>query len=568
MASTKWKLIFPSNKWLQTSFLGAIATCTTYTIVHNQESTTDANKRYFTRKQINEADGTDGKPTYVTFKGFVLDVSEFKKIHPGGNFINQAAGSDIEPFWNKWRYHYHTKKVKDTLEELKIGYLLEENEKNEENEENEELKYNKEDNITLTTEGLYKEEIYSQEEDMYNQEPLRSNEHKILIQKPFTSETKPEILKQNYLTSSSALYIRNHAPVPSDLDINDHEIMFTNNNDDVIDTISISNIIQKYTSNETNALTNIVSVLQCAGNRAAEDIIATGPTGFVGTPYETIESGMVGNVLWSGVYLKDVMMDQYPKECQECMNDTNDTNDTNDMKDLHSSTSSNKSIWHVIFQGADEYETSTPLSHVLNNESKCLLATKMNDEILSHDHGYPIRAVLPGVAGARNVKWLESIKVSKIPSNSPWNEYYYKEANGEAIQKLPMNSMILSPANGSIVCTNDGSSTINIEGIAYSGGSGNKIRQVEVSIDQGKTWFEVELLLDEIIHGDSDQSFGWVRWNVKMKVEMEEKKENKMLTIWCRATDDKGEIQPRTSPKQRGYLYNGYNQINVGVRRD
>ena len=148
------------------------------------------------------------------------------------------------------------------------------------------------------------------------------------------------------------------------------------------------------------------------------------------------------------------------------------------------------------------------------------------------------------------------------------NEYYYKEANGEAIQKLPMNSMILSPANGSIVCTNDGSSTINIEGIAYSGGSGNKIRQVEVSIDQGKTWFMVELLLDEIIHGDSDQSFGWVRWNVKMKVEMEEKKENKMLTIWCRATDDKGEIQPRTSLKQRGYLYNGYNQINVGVRRE
>ena len=41
---------------------------------------------------------------------------------------------------------------------------------------------------------------------------------------------------------------------------------------------------------------NIVSIMQCAGNRAAEDIKATGKTGFVGTPFEFIEGGMVGNV--------------------------------------------------------------------------------------------------------------------------------------------------------------------------------------------------------------------------------------------------------------------------------
>ena len=33
----------------------------------------------------------------------------------------------------------------------------------------------------------------------------------------------------------------------------------------------------------------------------------------------------------------------------------------------------------------------------------------MNDEILPRDHGYPIRVVVPGVVGARNVKWLNSI---------------------------------------------------------------------------------------------------------------------------------------------------------------
>ena len=50
------------------------------------------------------------------------------------------------------------------------------------------------------------------------------------------------------------------------------------------------NILKKYES------VNIVSIMQCAGNRAAEDIKATGKTGFVGTPFEFIEGGMVGNV--------------------------------------------------------------------------------------------------------------------------------------------------------------------------------------------------------------------------------------------------------------------------------
>ena len=38
-----------------------------------------------------------------------------------------------------------------------------------------------------------------------------------------------------------------------------------------------------------------------------------------------------------------------------------------------------------------------------------LLAYEMNGEVLPRDHGYPIRVVVPGVVGARNVKWLNNI---------------------------------------------------------------------------------------------------------------------------------------------------------------
>jgi len=35
-----------------------------------------------------------------------------------------------------------------------------------------------------------------------------------------------------------------------------------------------------------------------------------------------------------------------------------------------------------------------------------ILAYEMNGKPLSRDHGFPIRVIVPGVVGARNVKWL------------------------------------------------------------------------------------------------------------------------------------------------------------------
>ena len=38
------------------------------------------------------------------------------------------------------------------------------------------------------------------------------------------------------------------------------------------------------------------------------------------------------------------------------------------------------------------------------------------------DHGFPVRVVVPGVTGARSVKWLSRIIASRDESGSHWQQ--------------------------------------------------------------------------------------------------------------------------------------------------
>uniref|UniRef100_V9IET3 Sulfite oxidase n=1 Tax=Apis cerana TaxID=7461 RepID=V9IET3_APICE len=137
----------------------------------------------------------------------------------------------------------------------------------------------------------------------------------------------------------------------------------------------------------------------CAGNRRSE---MTKEKQLKGLNWGI---GAVGNATWTGTRLCDILKDLKIKE-----------DDYN----------------HIQFEGYDldpsgtPYGASIPISKAMDSRADIILAYEMNEQPIPRDHGFPIRVIVPGVVGARNVKWLAKIIVSKKESQSQWQQNDYK----------------------------------------------------------------------------------------------------------------------------------------------
>jgi len=77
-----------------------------------------------------------------------------------------------------------------------------------------------------------------------------------------------------------------------------------------------------------------------------------------------------------------------------------------------------KRIKHIHLEGVDCNTAGThyggSISFEKAMEPEVIVAYKMNDRALPREHGYPIRLIAPGIVGARNVKWLKTIRLSDV----------------------------------------------------------------------------------------------------------------------------------------------------------
>jgi DMSO/TMAO reductase YedYZ molybdopterin-dependent catalytic subunit len=150
------------------------------------------------------------------------------------------------------------------------------------------------------------------------------------------------------------------------------------------------------------------------------------------------------------------------------------------LKTLLEEVSPDPAAYDVVFRAADGYSDSIPFDRAMRGD--VLLAYIMNGEALPPAHGYPIRAVVPGLYGIKNVKWITEIEVVDYDYKGYWQQRGWTD-DGE----IRIVSRIDAPGHYQEI---KGPEYI-VRGLAFGGYNG--ISRVELSTDGGQTWHPASL---------------------------------------------------------------------------
>ncbi|TIA44620.1 hypothetical protein D6C79_06206 [Aureobasidium pullulans] len=334
--------------------------------------------------------------------------------------------------------------------------------------------------------------------------PRNSNMIRLTGKHPLNCEYPlADLFETGLITPNRLHYVRNHGPVPHllwethKLDIENGQCTFT-----------MDDIASKFGS------INIAVALACDGNRRKELNMVKRSKGF------NWGAGAISNAFWKGALLADVLRAagvDYP---------------TN---------GSGKRRW-VNFAGADQpsegtYETCIPYEYAMDPVNDVLLAYEMNDVKLPPDHGYPLRIIIPGYVGGRQVKWLSKIWISEKENDSHYHIWdnrvlpsFVTEKDGDFAETLfrhpdtacneqNLNSVIAKPAHGERIELSDVKKghTYRIAGYAYDGG-GHEVQRVEVSLDNGETWLYCIRQFPEAPIRHGHKYWTWIHWYIDVEL--------------------------------------------------
>jgi DMSO/TMAO reductase YedYZ molybdopterin-dependent catalytic subunit len=215
----------------------------------------------------------------------------------------------------------------------------------------------------------------------------------------------------------------------------------------------------------------------------------------------------------------------------------------------------------MILEGADEGELddakaprgkvrfarSVPLAKA---RADVLLAFQMNDIDLPPEHGFPLRAIVPGWYAMASIKWLTRV----IAIGRPFTGYYQTLdyafwRNGELmpLSEMQTKAQIARPVNGETVPAN---SNVRVFGAAWTCG---EIARVEVSTDAGSTWEDAQLLGESKPHA-------WRLWQYNWRTPARGRP-----TLMARGTSSRS-TQPTERDWNRGtYMINHLLPVNVTI---
>ncbi|SDN81960.1 sulfite oxidase [Methylobacterium phyllostachyos] len=342
--------------------------------------------------------------------------------------------------------------------------------------------------------------------------------------RPYNAEPPLDRLRAAYRTRAGDFYVRCHGDVP-EIDAETSRLTLDGAVDTPMD-VSLDDLRGRFRT------VTVTATLQCAGNRRA-DMRAVAPVS--GDPWD---GGAIGTADWTGVRLGDL---------------------------LRAAGARTGTDRHVAFESHDvvdgrPYGVSIPLAKALAHDT--LLAFAMNGEPLLPEHGFPMRAVVPGFAGVRSPKWLRRITVQDHPSDHPIQAGDYKlyppdvtaetadPARGHTIDTLPLNAAICEPARGAVL----GPGACRIRGYAVAGD--RAVIRVDVSGDGGRSWIQAAL------EHAPDAPFAWTFWTAELDLPPGEH------DLAVRAWDSAGQTQPALPDdvwNHKGYLCTCWHRVRVRV---
>jgi DMSO/TMAO reductase YedYZ molybdopterin-dependent catalytic subunit len=325
-------------------------------------------------------------------------------------------------------------------------------------------------------------------------------------------ETRPEMIDAR-VTPTEAFFVRNNS---ASLAMDESLWRLHVEGDAVNRALSIT-----YAQLKALPERSLEACLECAGNqRSMFGIVQGKPVAVDETQWRT---GAVSNGVWTGTPLRYVL------ESAGLLPNAVDV------------------LLIGLDRGSPEggFRRALPLSKALHEDT--ILAWGMNGVPLPPDHGYPLRAIVPGWIGSSSIKWLDRIVVSSEHVWSRNNTTHYTligsaytaegESLGQVAREFAVKSMLALPWPARLRPGHH-----NIRGVAYSPVGG--IARVEWSDDHGSTWNLATLV-------DGQVQYGWARF------EFEWDARPGRTTIMTRATDVAGVCQPDHVPANaKGYLFN------------
>ncbi len=326
-----------------------------------------------------------------------------------------------------------------------------------------------------------------------------------------------------FITPTKSFYVRTHFPIPK-IDKNRWRLRVEGEVERPFE-INYGELIKLESQ-------KIPVTLECAGNNR----------NFLDPKVKGVQWGLgaVGNAEWTGVPLS-ILLDRAGIK---------------------------PSAREIILEGADRGKLEDPKSPAgeikfsrsipLEKARDVLLAYKMNDVDLPAEHGFPVRAIVPGWYAMASIKWLQRVAVTDKPFNGYYQtlDYAFWERRGGnaelvALSEMQTKAEIAEPREGETVSAN---SNVRVHGAAWTGNG--EIAKVEISSDDGATWNEAKLL------GESKPN-AWRLWEFNWKTPARPGK----VTLIARATDSEGRTQPIERDPDRGtYMINHLLPITVEVK--